>query len=247
MAEMAEALIIPDVSGDTPDLSGVVTEDDTPVDNIFSEKQMRLLTEPLYTSWRPGRPFVASANVGIFRTPYEPPVVPDMFLSMDVQAPDDPWPKGNRCYFLFNYGKPPEVTVEIVSNKKGGETGKKLRKYAKIGVSYYVVFDPLKVVLKKPLRVYELRQERYFLTRTRWFGSVGLGVTLWDGSFENMHTQWLRWCDLEGRLIPAGFETYKQAEQADQRAEQERQRAEQERQRAERLAARLRELGIDPD
>ncbi len=37
------------------------------------------------------------------------------------------------------------------------------------------------------------------------------------------------------------------AEQERQRAEQERQRAEQERQRAERLAARLRELGIDPE
>jgi hypothetical protein len=51
-------------------------------------------------------------------------------------------------------------------------------------------------------------------------------------------------------VIPSGRE---RAEQADQRAEQERQRAEQadqraeqERQRAERLAAKLRELGIDP-
>ncbi|MBN9119893.1 MAG: Uma2 family endonuclease [Planctomycetes bacterium] len=37
------------------------------------------------------------------------------------------------------------------------------------------------------------------------------------------------------------------AEQEKQRAEQERFRAEQEKQRAERLAARLRELGVDPD
>ncbi len=40
------------------------------------------------------------------------------------------------------------------------------------------------------------------------------------------------------------------SEQADlerQRAEQERQRAEQERQRADVLAAKLRELGVDPD
>ncbi|MFN5980924.1 MAG: hypothetical protein ACK45W_16770, partial [Pseudanabaena sp.] len=37
------------------------------------------------------------------------------------------------------------------------------------------------------------------------------------------------------------------AEQESQRAEQESQRAEQESQRANRLAARLRELGIDPD
>lgn len=29
----------------------LVTEDDTPVDNIFSEKQQHLLTEPHYGAW----------------------------------------------------------------------------------------------------------------------------------------------------------------------------------------------------
>ena len=36
---------------DEPDLSALVTEDDTPVDNIYSEKQQRLLTEPLFSGW----------------------------------------------------------------------------------------------------------------------------------------------------------------------------------------------------
>ena len=48
---------------------------------------------------------------------------------------------------------------------------------------------------------------------------------------------WLRWWDRDGNLLLTGAE----------RAEQEKQRAEQERQRAERLAAKLRELGVDPD
>ena len=30
----------------------MVTEDDTPVDNWFSEKQRRLLVDPLYASWQ---------------------------------------------------------------------------------------------------------------------------------------------------------------------------------------------------
>ena len=34
-----------------PGVEHLVTEDDTPVDNLFSEKQQRLLTEPLYASW----------------------------------------------------------------------------------------------------------------------------------------------------------------------------------------------------
>ena len=33
-----------------PDISNLVIEDDTPVDNLISEKQQRLLTEPLYSA-----------------------------------------------------------------------------------------------------------------------------------------------------------------------------------------------------
>ena len=33
-----------------PDYDQFVTEDDAPVDNFFSEKQQRLLTEPLYSA-----------------------------------------------------------------------------------------------------------------------------------------------------------------------------------------------------
>jgi hypothetical protein len=38
-----------------PDVEHLVTEDDTPVDGIFSEKQMRLLTEPAVQFPRLGR------------------------------------------------------------------------------------------------------------------------------------------------------------------------------------------------
>ncbi|QLE39622.1 hypothetical protein FD723_03370 [Nostoc sp. C052] len=34
-----------------PDVSLLVTEDDEPLDNLPSEKQQRLLTETLYSSW----------------------------------------------------------------------------------------------------------------------------------------------------------------------------------------------------
>src|SRR4051794_5336978 len=51
-----------------PDTSLLVTEDGKPVDNLFVEKQYRLLTEPLWTSWSPpdGKPFRVLANVGLF-------------------------------------------------------------------------------------------------------------------------------------------------------------------------------------
>ncbi len=85
-----------------------------------------------------------------------------MFLSLDVQLPQDVWEKKNRSYFLWEYGKPPEVVVEIVSNTEGGETDKKSAIYSKIGVWYYIVFDPLKQVQKDALRVFELSPETIF-------------------------------------------------------------------------------------
>ncbi len=77
-----------------------------------------------------------------------------------------------------------------------------------------------------------------------WLAKAQIGVTLWSGVYEGVAATWLRWCAEDGTLIPTGAE---RAEQERERAEQERERAEQERERAERLAARLRELGIDPD
>ena len=65
----------------------IVTVDDEPVGNLFSEKQQRLLATTLYSSWHPlyldktkkPRKFLAAANVGIFLSRYESPLVPDFF------------------------------------------------------------------------------------------------------------------------------------------------------------------------
>lgn len=235
--ERAETLPVPE----EPSIEHLVTEDDTPVDNIFSEKQQRLLTEPLYTAWAgPGeaRPFLALANVGLFYGLHEPPLVPDVLLSLDVQAPADPWPKPKRSYFLWEYGKPPEVVIEIVSNREGGEAGRKLEVYTRIGIPYYVIFDPLEQLELGVLQVYQLAPLKEPVSISpEVLPGVGLGLTLWQGKFEGLEAQWLRWCDPDGHLIPTGAE----------RAEQERRRAEQERERAERLAAQLRALGVEPE
>jgi Uma2 family endonuclease len=230
-----------------PNIDHIVTEDDTPVDNIFSEKQQRLLTEPLYSSWSgPGaeRVFMAAANVGVFAAVSQLPLVPDVFLSLDVRVPEDMWAKNHRSYFLWEYGKPPDAVIEIVSNRKGNEAGSKIRDYARIGVTYYAIFDPDEQLQGKILRLYALREGKYAPLKGQWLPEIGLGLTLWRGMFEGTDATWLRWCDHDGNVIATGAE---RAEQERERAEQERERAEQERERAERLAARLRELGVDPE
>jgi Uma2 family endonuclease len=225
-----------------PDVSGLVIDDDAPVD-ILSEKQARLLTEPLYSSWSgppPGedgqrRPFAALANVGLFPSPDEPPVVPDMMLSLDVTVGQDMSEKKNRTYFIWRFGKPPEVVVEIVSNRESGELGERLRRYRRMRVSYYVVYDPLHELGDALIPTYELRGDLYVSIDRPWFESVGLGLVLWDGTFEGTQGQWLRWCTRDGRPVPSGAE----------RAESAEARAESADARAERLAAKLRALGAD--
>ncbi len=242
----------------TPDISidydALITEDDTPVDNIPSEKQQRLLTEPLYSSWQgPGdqRPFLAAANIGVFSQTELPAIVPDVFLSLDVAVARDWWLKKHRSYFIWDVGKPPDLVIEIVSNTIGNENGEKRKKYAWMRVPFYVIYDPRLEVMEEALTVYELRELHYERRENRLFACLNLGLTLWEGEFEGKVDTWLRWTDGQGKLIPTGKERAEQeqqraeqeqqraeeeqqrAEQADQRAAQERQRAEQERQRAE--------------
>lgn len=214
------------------DYEAIVTEDDTPVDNMYSEKQQWLLRDPLVSSWQgpgQGRPFLAMVNVGLFYAARRPPLVPDFMLSLDVQAAEDLFPKENRSYFVWVFGKFPDVVAEIVSGLDGGEADEKLRMYARMGVPYYVIFDPFDQLGDGILRVFGLHQGSYQPISPAWLPGVGLGLALWESQYEGVPGVWLRWCDHDGRLLPTGAERANSAEQ-----------------RAEQLAERLRALGEQP-
>lgn len=256
-----------------PSVEHLVTEDDTPVDNIFSEKQQRLLTEPLYTSWSSDVPFLALANVGLFHSVRVPPYVPDMLFSLNARLPENLFPKSNRSYFVWEYGKSPDVVIEIVSNREGNEDGDKLLGYARMGIPFYIIYDPELWLRSEKLRFYELRGGLYeqLQGESHLMPSIGLGITLWNGNFEGHQDRWLRWTDLTGNPIATGAERSGQeqqradaemqranaemqradaeAQRADaemQRADSQQQRADVERQRAEMLAQQLKRLGIEP-
>jgi len=243
------------------EMESLVTEDDTPVDNVLSEKQQRLLTEPLYTAWTDPpacapdhRPFLAMANVGLFHALRQPPVVPDMMLALDIPGlGPDLSQKANRSYFVWvQDGKPPLVAVEIVSNREGGEEVEKRCKYAAIGIEYYVIFDPWRRLSERVLRIYQFHglSQGYIEQVGGILEQVGLGLTVWQGEYEGETGLWLRWMMRDGQLIPTGAELVRREQQraieAEQRAIEVEQRMEQERQRAEQLMARLRALGIEP-
>jgi hypothetical protein len=183
-------------------------------------------------------------NVALYATNFTPPLVPDLLVSLDVSLPDEPTLKEHRSYFLWLYGKPPEVVIEIVSNRKGGELSNKLLDYARLGVAYYIVYDPEGEISEEPLRIFSRQATRFAEVEECWLAEVELGLTIWRGVYGGMEGDWLRWVDANGTLLATGPEAKAQERQ---RTEQERQRAEQERQRADTLAEKLRELGINPD
>jgi Putative restriction endonuclease len=212
------------------DISHLVTEDDRPLDNFQSEVQQRLLVEPLYSSQALPLPFLAAANVGLFYKISGDPIVPDVLLSLGVQRADDLSQRRNRSYFVWEFGKIPDVCIEIVSNQEGDEVtlsqksrqkGKKVSKkeiYAQIGVPYYVVFDPLQQIQSQNemngalLRVWTLTGGRYVeltpiegIREVSQFVSletIGLGLTLWEGQFEEpVDRLWLRWCESSAERV----------------------------------------------
>ena len=59
---------------------------------------------------------------------------------------------------------------------------------------------------KNVLQVFQLQVNSYVPKNDAWFAHVNLGLTLWNGVFENVNGTWLRWCDADGNVIKTGDE-----------------------------------------
>lgn len=209
---MSEPLILD--ANQLPDINKLVLEDDTPLDSFINEKQQRLLTTVFYSGADTGItvPFIAAANVGLFSSVRKPGIAPDAFLSINISEAEDWWQKQIRSYLFWEFGKPPEVVIEIVSPTPGNELGSKLIDYARMRIMYYVVYDPLRQLGNKTLHIFQLQGGSYIPKDDNFFPEVGLGVTLWKGEFENINSTWLRWCYPDGTPIPTGDEIVSQRE-----------------------------------
>ncbi len=173
---------------------------------------------------------------------------PDWFLVLGVpratQQNDLRW-----SYVIWQEGVSPFLVVELLSpGTEDEDLGRAPRRIDQppgkwdvyerlLRVPYYVVFDRYQNVF----RLFKLTgvhyQEETITDNRYWFEDLGLGLGLWQGSFQSATGIWLRWYNASGVWISTSVEL----------AEQEKQRAEQEKQRADKLAAQLRELGINPD
>lgn len=229
--------------------------DGTIVENFQEHPQAILLTSsilPLLKERHPDDHFAIGQNSGIYFRYTDPPLLgckaPDWFYVPNVP----PMPAGTyrRSYVLWQETIPPLMIIEFSSGDGSEErdrtpwTGKFWVYERSIRPAFYAIF----VVSTGQLEAHRLVEDRFEAMQPNDRGhfrinALGIELGVWQGTYCAATMSWLRFYDSDGRLLPTAEE---RAEQERQRAEQECQRAEQERQRAEVLAAKLRELGVDP-
>ncbi|NEN93913.1 MAG: Uma2 family endonuclease, partial [Okeania sp. SIO3H1] len=132
-------------------------------------------------------------------------IVPDVFLSLNIPGGEQWWKRNVRSYLFWEFGKSPDIVIEIVSPTPGNELGSKLTSYAQLRIPYYVVYDPLQKLSETVLQVFQLYGSSY-IPKNAWFADVNLGLTLWNGVFENLNGTWLLWCNESGNVIKTGDE-----------------------------------------
>jgi Uma2 family endonuclease len=133
----------------------------------------------------------------------------------------------------------PQVVFEILSpSNRLLEMTRKLLFYQQYGVEEYYQYNPDNNELMGATR---LEHHLVEVPDMRGWVSPRLGIR-----FE-LEEETLTIYGPEGDRFLTPVELAQQRDQEQQRADQEQQRADQEQQRAKRLAARLRELGVDPD
>jgi Uma2 family endonuclease len=239
-----------------PDHTQLPESDGTFVKNFQEHPQSLLLTSsirPVLDRLHPDRQYCIGQDCGIYWRLTEPPErgaeAPDWFYVPNV--PPLLNGVGRRSYVLWKEFVAPLIAIEFVSGNgsqerdptspfasEAGKAGKFWVYEQAIRIPFYAIYE----VEKASVEVYELIANHYqqILPNQRGhypIAPMGVELGIWQGQEANQILPWLRWWDSAGDLLLTGEE----------RAEWEKQRAEQEKQRADRFAAKLREMGIDPE
>lgn len=243
---------------DLPDTDG------KPVENSFEHPQSSLLSDvllPVLDRLHPDGNYFVGADTGIYWQHTKPDPMrgckaPDWYYVPNVPHTLDG--QLRRSYVLWQEVVRPLIVMEYVSgngNEERDETpfvGKFWVYEQGIAAPYYAIWDPERVRLE----VFELVRAHYqALTPDGdgrfWIPELEVKLGVWHGEYHGYTTDWLRVWDRNGNPVPTSAERGEaessRAEAERRRAEAEKARAEAEKQRAEKLAARLRELGVDPD
>jgi Uma2 family endonuclease len=224
---------------------GDLWSNEPPLESDLHRDQIDLLINVLRRFWQNRQNFYVSGNLTIYYSPNQLQSQyfrgPDFFVVLGTER------KSRKSWVVWEEdGKYPNVIVELLSSSTA-TTDRGLKK--------------------------EIYQDTFRTPDYFWFDPETLefcGFHLVDGAYQDIqpnqqgwlwsrqlqlflgvHNRQLRFLTANGNLIPtpdeAADEAEAEAEAESQRAEAERQRAEVERQQNEKLAAKLRELGGNPE
>jgi Uma2 family endonuclease len=231
-------------------------ENDEIGDNFREGPQNGLLNQtiwPILDRLHPNHDFALGHDCGIYWRLTDPPVngaiCPDWFYVPGVPPNLDG--HFRRSYVLWKEHVPPAVLIEYASDDGSKERDRtpyegKLWIYEQaVRGRYYAIF----AVETGDLEVHRLEGSAYRRLEPNERGHypiepLGVELGVWHGFYRNETAPWLRWYHAPGKMLPHDAE---RAEEAIRRANEARQRADVAERRAERLAAKLRDLGIDPD
>jgi Uma2 family endonuclease len=154
-----------------------------------------------------------------------------------------------NSYVMWQELVSPFVVVELLSpGTEDEDLGRTVRQLGKpptkwqvyeqiLRVPYYFVFSRYTNELQAFRLVGGAYESLEVGDKGLLIAQLGLRLGLWQGRYENIERLWLRWFTASGELILTPSEEAVTAQARVAQAEQ----------RAERLAAKLRELNIDPD
>ncbi|MCF4966531.1 Uma2 family endonuclease [Nostoc sp. CMAA1605] len=227
-----------DISQDVIFPPGDLYSDEPPLETELHLRQIILLLQCLEWLWRDRNDFYAVGNLTIYYSPRQKKSEyfrgPDFFVVLGTER------KTRKSWVVWEEeGKYPNVILEILSDSTA-KTDKGLKKEIyqdTFRTPDYFWFDPHTLEFAG----FHLVDGEYHPLQANaqgylWSHQLGLYLGVYDGL--------LRFFTQDGELVPTPEET---AEQAQQQAEQAQQQAEQAQQQVARLAAKLRELNIDPD
>jgi Uma2 family endonuclease len=226
--------------------------DEPTLETYLHLQQMILLIKCLDWLWRDKNDYFATGNLTIYYSPVQSKSSdfrgPDFFVVLNTER------KARKSWVVWEEnGKYPNVIIELLSESTANiDRTEKKRIYQDIfQTGNYFWFDPNSLELAG-FRLTGQQYQPIEPTSQGWLWSHELELYL--GVYERK----LRFFTAEGRLVPTPEEAATserlEKELAQQQAQRERlekelaqQQAQRERQQAEKLAAKLRELGIDPD
>lgn len=230
-----------------PSSATLVCDDGEPMESARHRQQMTVLIESLEYAWRDRTDFYVGGNMFLYFS--EVQVRNNDFRGPDVFVVTNTTRRERRAWVVWEEdGKVPDVVIELLSDKtEAVDRGDKMRIYARnLKVGEYFLYDPFSGVFEG--YDLELRGQRYVPKQPTASGQLcceQLGLLLGKarGTLYAVTTDWLRWFDADGRLLPMPSED---AVAAARRAEEEARRAEEAARRADEtqghLEAALREL-----